>query len=427
MHTVRARQHRRGPLAIATVSPRASTQRLERRRRRVHTIARNSIATKRSPASAGCRTPAGAAFARKKIYGVKTLFAAIVSVSLCACSNSSNTPSFSPGSQPAPAVRRAAATAYVAEVCERKNGKCPVPNGLVETLDGTTITDGIFDPWSLAFDASGNLYAGSQNGTSPSGFVTEYASGSVSPSRTIDLSWTPHGLAVDASNNLYVVGNAKAGCCGFQGFGDVYGPNGKKRLQKLTGVASFPGRPAIDAQGNLYVPNFSTFPGDVVVYAPGAKKPMRAIQDGIGFPKVLAFDSAGNLYVLNNTFQFGSNVTVYAAGTGTLIRTISKGMKSAYTMALDSHDNVYVANDAARGVTNQVFVYAAGTTSLMRSIVNGVKYPVGLAFDASGNLYVANAPKRGATVTVYAPGASDPSNTYKLKESPTAIAVPPGE
>jgi sugar lactone lactonase YvrE len=325
------------------------------------------------------------------------------------------------------AVRHATATAYVAEVCERKNDQCTLPNGLIETLDGTTITDGIFDPWSLAFDGSGNLYAGSQNGTSASGFVTEYASGSTSPSRTISLKFTPRGLAVDASNNLDVIGNAKAGCCGFQGFGAVYGPSGNKQLQKLTGVAGFPGRPAIDAQGNLYVPNFDTFPGNVVVYAPGAKKPTRAIQNGIGFPKVLAFDSTGNLYVLNNTFKFGSNVTVYAAGTGTLIRTISKGMKSAYTMALDSHDNVYVANDAAVGVTNQVFVYAAGTTSLLRSIVDGVKYPVGLAFDASGNLYVANAPKRGATVTVYAPGASDPSNTYTLKESPTAIAVPPGE
>jgi hypothetical protein len=358
---------------------------------------------------------------------VKQLCTAIVFIALCACSNSSNTSNFSPGSQRAAAVHRAVATAYVSEVCERKNDKCPLPNGLVETLDGTTITNGIFDPWSLAFDASGNLYAGSQNGTSPTGFVTEYAPGGTSPSRTIDLSGTPRGLVVDASDNLYVVGNAKAGCCSFQGFGAAYGPNGKKRLQKLTGVASFPGRPAIDAQGNLYVPNFDTFPGNVVVYAPGAKKPARAIQDGIGFPKALAFDSGGNLYVLNNTFRFGSNVTVYAAGTGTLIRTISKGMKSAYTMVLDSHDNVYVANDAARGVTNQVFVYAAGTTSLIRSIVNGVKYPVGLAFDASGNLYVANAPKRGATVTVYAPGSSDPSKTYPLKESPTAIAVPPGE
>ena len=272
-----------------------------------------------------------------------------------------------------------------------------------------------------------NLYAGSQNGSSASGFVTEYAPGSTSPSRTIDLSGTPRGLVVDASNNLYVIGNAKAGCCGFEGFGDVYGPSGEKQLRTLTGVASFPGRPAIDAQGDLYVPNFDTFPGGVVVYAPGAKKPTRAIQNGIGFPKVLAFDSSGNLYVLNGTFRFGSNVTVYAAGTGTLIRTISKGMKNAYTMALDSHDNVYVANDAARGVPNQVFVYAAGTTSLLRSIVNGVKYPVGLAFDASGNLYVANAPKRGATVTVYAPGASDPSNTFKLKESPTAIAIRSGE
>lgn len=359
---------------------------------------------------------------------MKQVFAVIFLIALGACSNSQNTSSPAPALQPFAAVRHANATVYVAEVCERKNDKCAFPNGLIETLDGTTIADGILDPWSLAFDGNGNLYAGSQNGSSPAGFVTEYAPGATSPSRTIDVSGTPRGLAVDASNDLYVVGNVKAGCCSFQGFGAVYGPNGKKRLQKLTGVASFPGRPAFDAQGNLYVPNFDTFPGDVVVYAPGAKKPARAIQSGIGFPKVVAFDSSRNLYVLNNTFTFGSNVTVYAAGTGNLIRTIANGMKNAYAMAIDSHDNVYVANDAAKGVTNQVLVYAAGTTSPSRSIVDGVKYPIGLAFDASGNLYVANAPKRGKnTVTVYPPGASDPSNTYILKESPTAIAVPPAE
>jgi sugar lactone lactonase YvrE len=360
---------------------------------------------------------------------VNKLVAAIVVVTLCACSNGS---SYAPGSGYSPASRttsaqrhRIAPIAYVAEVCQHANNNCKPPGGLIETLDGTSITNGIADPWSLAFDATGDLYVGNQNGTNPTGFVTEYAPGSTSPLRTINnLGGTPRALAIDTSNNVFVIGNAKAGCCNFAGFGSVYGSTGNKKLWKLAGIGSFPGRPAFDAEGNLYVPNFETFPGDVTVYPPGAKKPSRAIQNGIGFPKALAFDSSGNLYVLNNTLKHGSNVTVYAPGSGNVMRTIDAGMKTAYTMVLDPHDNVYVANDEGRGVPNAVLVYSAGTNALLRTITTGVKYPVGLAFDSNGDLLVANAPRRGKnTVTMYPPGTSEPSQTYQLKESPTAIVA----
>jgi sugar lactone lactonase YvrE len=362
---------------------------------------------------------------------MKKLFAIIVLTTLSACANPSISASqFSPASA-AGNVAHAGSTfanLYVAEVCGRKNDKCKPANGLVETLGGATITDGINQPWSLTFDTSGNLYVGNEDETNPTGTVTEYAPGSTSPSRTIsNLKYTPRALAIDASNDLFVVGNAKAGCCGFEAFGSVYGPTGQKVLGKLTGFESFPERPAFDSQGNLYVPSFETFPGEVGVYPPGAKKPTRAIVDGIGFPKALAFDASGNLYVLNNTINHSSDVTVYAPGSSSVMRTIaSKGMKTAYTMALDAQDNVYVANDSGRGVPNSVLVYAAGGSTLVRSITSGVKYPVGLAFDASGNLYVANAPRRGKnTVTEYAPGTSTPSNTYTLKESPTQILMGP--
>jgi hypothetical protein len=362
---------------------------------------------------------------------MKKPLAIVVLTSLCACAApSASSPQLSPAN--AGAVRAGSSTpaAYIAEVCDRKNDQCKPPNGLVETLDGTTMIDnGVIDPWSIAFDGNGNLYIGNEDETNSSGTVTEYAPGSRSPSRTIsNLPGNPRALAVDASNNVYVIGNFKAGCCGFEGFGNVYGPTGKKLLRKLEGVGSFPGRPAFDAHGNLYVPNFETFPGNVTVYAPGATKPTRAITDGIGFPKALAFDVSGNLYVLNNTFDHSTDVTVYAPGSETVTRTISQGMKTGYTMVLDSQDNVYVANDEGRGVPNEVLVYSAGTTTLLRTITTGVKYPVGLAFDSSGNLYVANAPRtRNNTVTEYAPGTSTPSSTYKLKESPTQILMAPSQ
>jgi hypothetical protein len=360
------------------------------------------------------------------------LFAIFVLTTLCACASpSTNASQFSPASAAGNVAHAGSTPAnlYVAEVCGRPNDKCKPATGLVETLGGTVITSGINQPWSLAFDANENLYVGNEDDTNPSGTVTEYAPGTTSPSRTIaNLKYTPRALAIDASNDLYVVGNAKAGCCGFEAFGSIYGSTGQKVLGKLTGFESFPERPAFDSQGNLYVPSFETFPGEVGVYPPGAKKPSRAIVNGIGFPKALGFDASGNLYVLNNTINHSSDVTVYAPGSSSVMRTISKGMKTAYTMALDAQDNVYVANDEGRGTPNSVLVYAAGTTTLTRTITTGVKYPVGLAFDSSGNLYVANAPRRGkSTITEYAPGASTPTNTYTLKESPTQILMGPSQ
>jgi sugar lactone lactonase YvrE len=362
---------------------------------------------------------------------VKKPFAIIILTSLCACSSpGTSAPQFS--SAGAASVRRATTTppdAYIAEVCERKNDKCKAPDGLVESLDGTTVEKGINQPWSLAFDGSGNLYVGNEDESNPTGTVTEYPPGSTSPSRTFsNLPGTPRALGIDSSNNVYIIGNAKSGCCGFAGWGSVYGPTGQKLVRKLEGVGSFPGRPAFDASGNLYVPNFETFPGGVDVYPPNGSKPSRVIENGIGFPKALAFDPSGNLYVLNNTINHSSNVTVYAPGSGNVLRTISKGMKTAYTMVLDSQGDVYVANDEGGGVPNEVLVYSAGTTSLLQTITAGVKGPTGLAFDGSGNLLVTNAPRRGKnTVSVFAPGATTPSQTYPLKESPTAIVMAPSQ
>jgi sugar lactone lactonase YvrE len=350
----------------------------------------------------------------------KALFSSILLV-LCACSSNASVAPSSPNV--AAGLRKSSGpTAYVAEVCQQPSGSCSPAGGLVETLTGQTITDGIADPWSLAFDAQGNLYVGNANDPQSTGTVTVYPAGQTSPSHTIkNLPGNPRALAVDSSGNLYVLGNAKVGCCGIEGFGRVYAPGGTKLIMKLSGVASFPGRPAFDSQGNFYVPNFSVFPGGIAVYAPGAKKPSRVIEQGIGFPKVLAFDASGNLYVLNGTFSNRSNVTVYSPGSSSVLRTLSTGMSDADTMTLDSAGNVYVANERPSGV----LVYAAGTTTLTRTIVKGVKFPTGLAFDANGNLLVANNPThRRTSVTVYAPGAMQPSRKYPLQQSPTVIVSP---
>jgi hypothetical protein len=96
-----------------------------------------------------------------------------------------------------------------------------------------TISKGLYEPWVLQFDASGNLYCG--NATS----VTVYAPGTSTPSRTIKD-------GIDAPNAL-----------------------------------------AIDPMGNLYVSNSGV--NDVTVYPPGTTTPSETITTGIDEVKSLSF------------------------------------------------------------------------------------------------------------------------------------------
>jgi DNA-binding beta-propeller fold protein YncE len=353
---------------------------------------------------------------------MKKALASMALGALCACSS---TPTFSPPTGTATPVTPIPA-AYVSETCSQPNDACSPAGGLVEILGGPAITANVAQPWAVAFDSKGDAFVANENIGQSTGFVNVYAAGATTLLRTIgELPGSPHALAFDGADNVYVVGSYKYGCCQLVGFISVYTPHGKL-LRKLTGVSPFAGRPAFDAAGNLYVPNFSTFPGWVSVYAPGATQPSRSINAGIGFPKQLAFDRKGELFVLNNTFDNGSNVTVYDPASGKLLRTISDGLTSAYGMALDSQGNLYVANVKTKGAPSGVTVYAPGSTKVARTIVAGLRDPVSVTVDGSDNLLVANSPThRASFVSVYPLGAMSPSQTFRLREGPTEIVATP--
>jgi DNA-binding beta-propeller fold protein YncE len=312
-------------------------------------------------------------------------------------------------------------TAYVVETCAPKVA-CPGNGGFVQVLGGPTIAAGLDDPAAIAFDASGNAYVANAQSTQ-TGFVTVYAPGKVAPLRTIHgVTGSPHWLAFDASNDLYVVGNYRYQCCQIRGAAAIYKADSTTLLRRLKNVGSFPGSPVFDAKGNLYLANFDDFPGWVAVYAPGARTPSRIIQKGIGFPTSMAFDPSGNLYVLNIVFDNSFDIAVYAPGSSTPSRTITRGLSKCRAIAIDSKGNLYVANPNKK--SGNVVVYAPGSSSVTRTISIGIADPIALALDASGNLYVANSPAKGVnTVTVYAQGASSPKHTYRVQQELTALAI----
>jgi hypothetical protein len=191
--------------------------------------------------------------------------------------------------------------AYVAETC--RTASCPSPSGLVQMLGGPAITKGIEDPRVLTVDGSGNLYVGNST-TSNGGDVSVYAPKSVKPLRILSgIIGIPDGLAANAAGRLIVIAQHSVGCCGFQATGAVFAPGATEPGRRLKDLSTFAGSPVLDKFGNLYVTNFSVFPGWVSVYHHARNVPSRFIRKGIGLPTALALAPNGDLVVGNGLFS----------------------------------------------------------------------------------------------------------------------------
>src|SRR6266480_1360321 len=189
-------------------------------------------------------------------------------------------------------------------------------------------------PVAVTLDAARNIYVANFDIAVPS--ITVYApgaSGNAVPTAAIAGDNTglssPSGLALDASGRIYVTNQ-----------GDLFGENASVEIFSSgasgnatplariaggnTGLIA-PAGIALDAAGNIYVPNANASPADITIYAAAADgnvAPTSTIVTrfvaGIpdlafvfGFPIGIAVDGSGNVHVAS----FGSHsVVVYAAG-----------------------------------------------------------------------------------------------------------------
>jgi sugar lactone lactonase YvrE len=178
------------------------------------------------------------------------------------------------------------------------------------------ISAGVDTPEALGFDPPGNLYV-ENNPPSGKKSVTIYAPSKGKPLRTIDFGIPLFSLALDASGNLYVATDHEV---------SVYANAGSKLLRKISDGIRTPRALAFDDSGNLYAANTDA----VTVYAKNGTKLLRKISSGVNRPSALAFDASGNLYVANEEIN---TVTVYAPGSDKLLRTISQGLDRPHALA----------------------------------------------------------------------------------------------
>ncbi|HEY1682140.1 MAG TPA: hypothetical protein VGF98_10925 [Candidatus Tumulicola sp.] len=140
---------------------------------------------------------------------------------------------------------------------------------------GTVIDDAAFDP-------AGNLYVAVAG---ENGAVEEFAPNAEYATRTLtDGIVNPYALAFDASGNAYVLNQGKV---------TVFPPTGTEPIRSITqgvggcGLHSACIHPiAFDGTGSLYVANYTA--NNITVYAPNGSTPIRTITVGIESPIGLA-------------------------------------------------------------------------------------------------------------------------------------------
>jgi sugar lactone lactonase YvrE len=315
------------------------------------------------------------------------------------------------------------------------------PAGVVTTFAGTTGVPGSLDgigtaamfllPEGLAVDGNGNLFVGDSTGDvirkiTPSGVVTTFAGtpgfeGSADGTGSAAQFYGPDGVAVDASNNIYVADGQNytirkitqagavttfAGTAG--NFGSANGTGPSASFGYISGIAAGPGGNifASDTDNELIREITSTGVVTTLAGDNGMSGDVDATATAAQFnqPDGLAADSSGNLYVAdsgNNVIReiTQAGVVTTFAGTGPYVGDMNgPGVVALFNfpsgVAVDGSGNVYVA-DSGNSLIRQI--NASGVVSNFAPLTGNY-----IAADASGNVYEATAP----TIIKIAPGGA---------------------
>ena len=252
----------------------------------------------------------------------------------------------------------------------------------IATLAGSaTMEDQIF---FTAVDSNSTLYLGNQNGATNSGTVTAFTGplGNVAPAKTLTGLAQPVGIAVDATNALYV---------GELGALEVYSPGataGAPPLHRIAGSnTSLSGQSAYEVFVERTGKQDVALQNAVVTFPYGADGNVAPLQNiygeatGIVYALGVAADSSGNLFVtnfnLNDVLEFGPSATGDSAPAATIAST---SFDEPWGIYIDASDNVYVAN---RG-NDSILVFAAGTfaagipTATISGAHTGLDNPTGV-------------------------------------------------
>jgi DNA-binding beta-propeller fold protein YncE len=176
-----------------------------------------------------------------------------------------------------------------------------------------TYTNGLAGALDVVVNSTGWVYVANIN--APQGVVS-YPPKSTTASKTfLQLQGdAPHGLALDATGNVYVSYTGTAGAQVWK-----YPPHKARGINLGLNVGA-PWGMTFDASGNLLVadqssPEESRSPA-VEVFPPGSTQPSQVITySGFKGPYYLAFDKGGSTLFVSDPYNFTLDSFAYPAGT----------------------------------------------------------------------------------------------------------------
>jgi sugar lactone lactonase YvrE len=283
-------------------------------------------------------------------------------------------------------------------------------------------------PSGVALDAAGNIYVADWGNNlirkiTPAGVVSTYAgsgnAGYTDGTGVLASFNEPTGITVDASGNIFVAdaGNnlirkiststAVTTIAGSDTTGYVDGAGAAAAFFNPLGVA-------VDASDNVYVADAGndlirlvTSGGTVSTFAGAVNTSSNTSASPFNNPSGIALGSSGNLFVANyldnNILEVNSSGTVSQyAGTDSVGSNNGPALAATFyypnSVAVDANNNVYVSdgvNNIIREITANGIVSTFAGSGVAGAIdgtgVNAsFNGPAGLAVDASGNVYVAD-------------------------------------
>ena len=298
----------------------------------------------------------------------------------------------------------ASGNVYIADSGNNVVRKVDASTGIISTVAGTGIagysgdggaaTSAQLDyPDSLAFDSTGNLYISDKNNyvvrkvTISTGAISTYAGsrtattpGDGGPATSAGIG-SPFGVAIDGSDNLYIL--CRANACG----------NGLVR--------------EVDAKTQIIT----------TVVGGGASSetnggPATSIE--LGHPAAIALDASANIYIADGSIwkvtRSTANFGLFAGKTGVQGYSGDGGpatsaeLSGPNSLAVDSKGNVYIGDefnwvfrkvDATTGFISTVAGNAQGCFAFVAdggaALSSNVCFGQGFSFDGAGNLYFADA------------------------------------